>query len=191
MQRLNHGKTEQGGQYLDFARFIPLAYRRGDAWSISAHQKPPPQEENFLPETPIRNRYSAKLTDVLNWQRPLGDPICKATKKAVYIRLAFRESHIENDGSCKCFPIINCKFLSEEFRTPTTTPRTTLNQCESVQISYSASHLVYQFACSCGRTNPRLSEWMLVPSPWSDRWQETLWTVILIVIRGQQSRNIW
>lgn len=94
------------------------------------------KEESFLRATLIRSGYSVKPSYIHGRQRRKCDPVYKATKKTVYIRLAFKEDHILNYARQKHSSAMNRTFPDADLRILSTACGTTLNQLESSRISF-------------------------------------------------------
>ena len=94
-----------------------------------------------------------------------SEPVTSVPKKDVFLSLYFKGDHIAADIKRKVNAALNRTYLAARLQLIWSTRRVMLNHVSRDSCIYSASHVIYQFTCSCGdvyigRTDRCLNERM-------------------------------
>ena len=169
IQRSIHRKATWSGQYIQFSSFTPIAYKRGLVRTLYHRARcicspdTIDEEERFLRKILLSNGYPEKFITIHSKRAVKAEPIHSVPKKMVYLKLDFKGDHLLNDVRQKIKSALNRAFPAAQLRLISSTRGICLDNIGHNRLENSASHVVYQFTCSCGdtyigRTNRQLSQ---------------------------------
>ena len=169
VRRRVYRKATSKAQYLNFDSFAPIAHKRGlvrtlfDRARRICTSEDLLAEENQIRRNLISNGYPEKFIQVHSRVRPQSIEMTTAPKKEVVLTLPYKGDYIANDIRQKIKSALDSTYLAASLRLFQTTQKLRFNNCVRKNSDHLASHVIYQFTCSCGdkyigRTDRQLSE---------------------------------
>ena len=158
LQRKIHRKATWSGRYLQFSSFVPVAYKRGlvrtlfhRARNICTEDQLE-KEEEFIKQTLQANGYPESFIERHRQQKNRAEPVHVASKKQVVIFLPFKGDHVFNQINHNLKSALKRSYMAAELRLLQTTKGLCLKTHSIGSNQSTASHVIYQFTCSCGDT---------------------------------------
>ena len=158
LQRTIYRKSTWSGRYMQFSSFAPIAYKRGlvktlfhRARCICTPDKLE-EEEEFIKETLLLNGYPENFIEHHKKEKTKREPLQTVKKKQVLMFLPFKGDHLFNQVSRNLKSALKRTYMAAELRILQTTKGLSYHNRSKRPVDQNASHVIYQFTCSCGDT---------------------------------------